>query len=225
MPRWRRLQRRHRPDRGPGPVAEHGATDDLPNLGRVEQLVLRGDGLTTTSLEILTGDRITVRVEGHWNTTVPAIGSTNPFTSLQYDDDSPDPTEFQSLADRYLDARPGDVLLVREVLLVGPGGAVHGSADVVAIKRHLPDAVLDSLATTDHPIGRLLRDNGVPVARTLRDWGLIPAGRHAARLGTGLVPSSRVPGRTYVMSLLGDGAPLAVLIERFAPHVFHSDMA
>jgi chorismate-pyruvate lyase len=76
------------------------------------------------------------------------------------------------------------------------------------------------LALTDQPIGRLLRDHGVQVTRELCAWGLIPAGSRAARLGPRLTSASRVPGRTYVMRLTATKMPLAVLTERFSPHVF-----
>jgi len=117
-------------------------------------------------------------------------------------------------------ASAGDLLLIRDVLLVGAGGRrVHGSAEVVALLDGLSERVAEALATTDQPIGRLLRDNGVQVTRELRRWGHLPAGRQAARLGEGLTPSSRVPARTYLMRL-ASGKPLALLTERFAPHVF-----
>ena len=58
------------------------------------------------------------------------------------------------------------------------------------------------------------------VTRELRRWGLLPAGRQAARLGDGLTSTSRVPARTYLMRLTSTGKPLALLTERFAPHVF-----
>jgi hypothetical protein len=40
-------------------------------------------------------------------------------------------------------------------------------------------AIPKALATTDQPIGRLLRDNGVQVTRELQRWGHLPAGRPA----------------------------------------------
>ncbi len=196
-----------------------GATDDIDGLGRLEQLVLRGDGLTTTSLEILTGHRIEVEVSGHWTISVPH-GSAAPTSTMHAEIGAPGVDERLQVAQVELDAGPGDELLVRDVLLVGAFGAVHGAAEVVARRAALPDVVAHTLATTDQPIGRLLRDSDVPVTRELRRWGLLPAGAQAARLGPDLVPSSRVPGRTYVMRMSSDGSPLAVLTERFAPHVF-----
>lgn len=196
-----------------------GATDDIEGLGRLEQLVLRGDGLTTTSLEILTGHRIGVEVSGHWTISVPDGGSTTTST-MHAELGAPGVEERLETALAELGAGPGDELLVRDVLLVGSGGAVHGAAEVVARRAALPDAVAHVLATTDQPIGRLLRDSDVPVTRELRRWGLLPAGVQAGRLGPGLTAASRVPGRTYVMRMSSDGSPLAVLTERFAPHVF-----
>ena len=201
----------------------HGgaATDEFLGMGRVEQLVLRGDGLTTTSLEILTGDRITVVVDGHWRLTVPDDGALHPSTSsMHFDLDSPDVEDYLAMGLLELQVSAGDLLLIRDVLLVGAGGRrVHGSAEVVALLDGLSERVAEALATTDQPIGRLLRDNGVQVTRELRRWGHLPAGRQAARLGEGLTPSSRVPARTYLMRL-ASGKPLALLTERFAPHVF-----
>jgi chorismate-pyruvate lyase len=191
-------------------------------MGRVEQLVLRGDGLTTTSLEILTGDRITVVVDGHWRLTVPDDGTAHPSTStMHFDLDSPDVEDYLAVALLELGASAGDLLLIRDVLLVGSGSRrVHGSAEVVALLDGLSPRVAQELATTDQPIGRLLRDNGVQVTRELHRWGHLPAGRRADRLGEGLTPMSRVPARTYLMRLTSTGKPLALLTERFAPHVF-----
>ena len=109
------------------------------------------------------------------------------------------------------------------ILLVGaaPGPRpVFGTAEVVARPGELPAAVAHALATTDHPIGRLLRDHDVPVARELYRWGLIPAGPLAHRLGPDLHPTSRVPGREYVMRNTATGRAFAMLVERFAPSVF-----
>ena len=191
-------------------------------MGRVEQLVLRGDGLTTTSLEILTGERITVVVDGHWRLTVPDDGANHPSTStMHFDLDSPDVEDYLAMGLMELEASAGDLLLIRDVLLVGAGGRrVHGSAEVVALLEGLPERVAEALATTDQPIGRLLRDNGVQVTRELQRWGHLPAGRQAGRLGEGLTTTSRVPARTYLMRLSSTGKPLALLTERFAPHVF-----
>jgi chorismate-pyruvate lyase len=219
--RARRLAERRRPRHSRGPLEDSGATDGFPGLGRVEQLVLRGDGLTTTSLSILTGEDINVRVEGHWNVTVSSPTADRlPGGTMHFDGDGADVDGYIYSAVTYLDADVDDDLLVRDVLLVGAGGTVHGSAEVVAMRYALPKPVTQALASTDQPIGRLLRDNNVPVTRELRRWGLIAAGAQATRLGAGLTASSRVPGRTYVMRLSATGKPLAALTERFAPHVF-----
>ncbi|PRY69376.1 uncharacterized protein DUF98 [Glaciihabitans tibetensis] len=196
------------------------ATDEFPRLGRVEQLVLRGDGLTTTSLEILTGEQISVEVAGHWMIAVPDPADAVSRGSSLYEDDSPDPGEYIALAHHNLGVQPGERLLVRDVLLIGPGRTVHGAAEVVARLDELPAPVATALATTEQPIGRLLRDHGVHVSRELQSWGLIPAGLRAERLEPGLTSGSRVSGRTYIMRLVSSRTPLAVLVERFAPHVF-----
>jgi len=189
-----------------------------PILGKLEQLLLRGDGLTTTSLEILTGDLINVTVDSHWTIAVPSDVPLS--TVLQSPDDSHDAEYFLDLSHRHLGVAPGERLLVREVLLVGPTGAVHGIAEVVARESLLPDAVADALATTDDPIGRLLRDNGVLVSRELTSWGLVPAGPRADRLVGRVRPDDRIAGRSYLMREIATNQPLAVLIERFGPHIF-----
>jgi len=220
--RAQRLRDRRHPGRNRAPIHGAGATDEFLGMGRVEQLVLRGDGLTTTSLEILTGDRITVVVDGHWRLTVPDDGAAHSSTSsMHFDPDSPDIEDYLALGLIELEASAGDALLIRDVLLVGAAGRrVHGSAEVVALLDRLSQPVAEALATTDQPIGRLLRDNGVQVTRELRRWGHLPAGRQAARLGDDLISTSRVPARTYLMRLTSTGKPLALLTERFAPHVF-----
>lgn len=220
--RAQRLRDRRHPGRNRAPIHGAGATDEFLGMGRVEQLVLRGDGLTTTSLEILTGDRITVVVDGHWRLTVPDDGAGQSSTSsMHFDPDSPDIEDYLALGLIELEASAGDALLIRDVLLVGAAGRrVHGSAEVVALLDRLSQPVAEALATTDQPIGRLLRDNGVQVTRELRRWGHLPAGRQAARLGDDLISTSRVPARTYLMRLTSTGKPLALLTERFAPHVF-----
>lgn len=197
------------------------ATDEFTGLGRVEQLVVRGDGLTTTSLTILTGEDINVSVDGHWQVTVPTDSPDRlPGGTMHFDHDSADVDGYVATGYNDLDARGGDVLLVREVLLVGTSGTVHGVAEVVAMLHELPHPVVEALASTDQPLGRLLRDNGVVVTRELRRWGRLLAGPRAGQLGATLTPSSRVAGRTYVMRLSSSGRPLAALTERFAPHVF-----
>jgi len=140
---------------------------------------------------------------------------------MHFDPDSPDIEDYLALGLIELEASAGDALLIRDVLLVGVAGRrVHGSAEVVALLDRLSQPVAEALATTDQPIGRLLRDNCVQVTRELRRWGHLPAGRQAARLGDDLISTSRVPARTYLMRLTSTGKPLALLTERFAPHVF-----
>jgi chorismate-pyruvate lyase len=218
--RARRLRGRHEGHWRP-PVTDLGATDEFAGLGRVEQLVLRGDGLTTTSLEILTGQRISVEVVGHWVVAVPAPEpSRSVLGSMPTGLDGPDLEDYLATARARLEAVEGDLVLVRDVLLVGSAGAVFGSAEVVGLLRELPAAVAHALASTDQPIGRLLREHDVPVVRELHRWGHLVAGPQAHRLDSGLTPSTRVPGREYLMRNSASGRPLAVLTERFAPHVF-----
>lgn len=199
------------------------ATDDVAGLGRVEQLVLRGDGLTTTSLQILTGELITVIVDAHWSISVPGPQQHLPTSVMTYGGDGPDTDAYLAVAHQFLDARSGETLLIREVLLVGTSGTVYGAAEVVARLSELPASVASALASSEHPIGRLLRDNNVIVTRELVSWGRIPAGPRADRLDPRLVQSSRVAGRTYVMRMAGTGTVLAVLTERFGANVFTAE--
>jgi chorismate-pyruvate lyase len=192
----------------------------VTGLGTVEQLVLRGDGLTTTSLEILTGETVTVEVLGHWTITVPSPGENIVSSSTLYEDDSPDPVDYLATAHQHLETTPGERLLVRDVLLIGPSRTVHGSAELIARMDELPSTVAEELAGTEKPIGRLLVEHGVQVRRELHAWGRLPAGARADRLDATLTPTSRVPGRTYVMRLAHTGTPLAVLTERFTPALF-----
>jgi chorismate-pyruvate lyase len=206
--------------RSTGGAAGGRAAGWFAELSQVEQLVLRGDGLTTTSLEILTGERVSVDVLGHWTITVPAPGENTGAVSALYEDDGPDPGYYLAAAHQHLDLTVGERLLVRDVLLIGPTRTVHGAAEIIARMDELPARVAEELAATEKPIGRLLVEHGVQVRRELRSWGRLPAGSRAERLGPRLSATSRVPGRTYVMRLAENGRPLAVLTEKFAPRVF-----
>jgi chorismate-pyruvate lyase len=220
MPGRPRSIRRRSRARSRGPVLTGGATDEFDGLGRVEQLVLRGDGLTTTSLQILTGEEITVSVVGHWHVTASEPGALRSTSGMHDETDGPDTERYLWTAREHLSTVPGDALLIREVLLAGPTGSVHGTAEVIAVLPRLSQPVAEALSATDQPNGRLLREHGISVTRELRYWGLMPAGPRYARLGPDLDAASRVPGRTYLMRLSGTGQPLAQLTEWFAPHVF-----
>lgn len=195
------------------------ATDDIPGLGRVEQLVLRGDGLTTTSLEVLTGTVISVRVLRHW-----VLPLHDDLRALVRDDagytgvDVPDIAACAAVAFDRLDVGAQDTLLVREILLTGDDGVDYGASAVVAVLDRLPAAVAHPLAATDEPIGRMLREADIPVLRELGAWGLRPAGERAGHLGCR--PQDAVPARDYVMRLVQDGRPLAAFTEWFAPRLF-----
>lgn len=219
--RAQRLRGRHgdRPGRSwRAPVVGGGATDEFAGLGRVEQLVLRGDGLTTTSLEILTGQRVEVEVVGHRVVAIPGDG--DGASLLTADVGEADIAGPVVAACTWLDAGADDLVLSREVLLVGADRTVFGTAEVIALTVELPPGVVRALATTDQPIGRLLREHDVPVVRELHRWGLFPAGAQADRLGPGLGPSSRVPGREYLMRNADTARAFALLVERLAPSVF-----
>lgn len=148
------------------------ASDELPGLGRVVQLVLRGDGLTTTSLEVLTGDRITVTVRAHWvlagDQDLAVIEAGDEYTGT-----AGEPIGKQvSRAVAGLRPAPEDSLLIREVLLTGR--EVWGASTVVAVLERVPESVRHTLATTDDPLGRTLHEAGVVTTRKIAKWGACP---------------------------------------------------
>lgn len=200
-----------------------GATDTFPGLGRVEQLVLRGDGLTTTSLEILTGCDINVRVHRHWRLPVPDrlddIHADHLAASYTGMDDTGFATSV-TIASDLLGAAPGSDLIVRDVLLTGDNGVNYGASHVVAVLGRLPSTLAHQLATTDIPIGKLLVQSRISVRRELRRWGLTSAGHRAQSLDPRLRPDTPVPSRSYLMRLVDHGEPLAAFTEWFAPHLF-----
>lgn len=200
-----------------------GATDTFPGLGRVEQLVLRGDGLTTTSLEILTGCDIRVRVHRHWRLPLPdrvddvqADHLVSSYTGM----DNSGLAHSVTIAMESLGAAPGSDIIVREVLLTGDNGVNYGASHVVAVLGCLPSTLAHQLATTDIPIGKLLVASNLPVRRELHRWGLAAAGYRAHSLDPRLDPSTPVPSRSYRMRLVDSGEPLAAFTEWFAPHLF-----
>ena len=198
-----------------------GAAPPASTIGRVEQLVLRGDGLTTTSIEILTGREVTVRVRRQWRFPLPTqgapaseplggfagldLGDVDGYARAGYDD---------------LEAEEGDELLIRDVVLVGDDDVVYGAATVYAVAGRLPAQVVHRLATTTDPIGKLLVRAGEPIRRELREWGLLPAGDFAAHLGPDVRPDSRVPARTYRMVSMTSQRPVSMITEWFAPRLF-----
>ncbi|KLL11522.1 MULTISPECIES: chorismate pyruvate-lyase family protein [Protofrankia] len=204
-----------------------GALETSP----LEQLVLRGDGLTTTSLEILTGRRITVRIRRQQRFPLTTPSQRGYAADIRGVDSGP---RFHELATRThrdtytdiglrdLDGSPGDELLVREVLLTSDNGVVHGAASLLAITDRLPADVVRAL-DTEEPIGRLLMRAALPVVRELRSWGRLPAGDFATHLGSALSAQSRVPARTYRMRDMRTGHPLTLITEWFSPHLFGHD--
>lgn len=207
-----------------GPLAAP-ATDEVPGLSRVTQLVLRGDGLTTTSLEILTGRPITVRVLAHWvwhmGDGLEALAPAEVPHTAAYSGLVPhDAGTGARMAHGHLRARDRERLLIREILLVDDRGAVHGASAVVAVLDRLDPRVARSLARSDEPIGRTLHAHSVPVTRELLRWGLRPAGRRAHQLPSAASPEQRIPARDYLMRLVATGEPLAVFTEWFDPALF-----
>jgi chorismate-pyruvate lyase len=203
------------------PAARAARTVGTARLGPVEQLVLRGDGLTTTSLEILTGHEITVRVRRHWRLRLPAVAEPATAAFDGYADFGTDTLDaFVTIGYQDLDCAAGDDLLIREVLLCGDDGVNYGTASVFAVLDRLPPDVAHQLATTGAPIGKLLVRAGVQVRRELRRWGLFRAGDFAAHLGPTVGADSRVPARTYRMCGVTSGEPLTLITEWFAPRLF-----
>ncbi len=196
-----------------------GATDRLPGLGRLEQLVLRGDGLTTTSLEVLTGEQVTARPLQHWvvaaTDDLSAAGGANPYTgtaSLAV------AAELRRAHD-LLALLPQESLLVREVLLRG-ASQVWAASSVSCVLDRLPETVVRTLSTSEAPIGRTLHEAGVVTSRRLAGWGRRPAGRWAKQLAGVRSETEQVPGREYVMRLPLDGRPLGYFVEWFSPALF-----
>ncbi len=190
----------------------------VPGLGTAEQLVLRGDGLTTTSLEILTGAVITTRLRAHWILPLHRDARSVVDEADQYTGSvPPESGRWAAAGFDVLGARPGEELLIRELDLMGDGQVV-AAATVVAVIGVLPPALAHILGTTDEPIGRLLSQRDIPVRRELTRWGLRPAERLAGRLG--VKPSDPVPARSYLMRSVRVGRPLAAIEEWFAPRVF-----
>ncbi|WP_242606445.1 chorismate--pyruvate lyase family protein [Protofrankia symbiont of Coriaria ruscifolia] len=184
--------------------------------------------MTTTSLEILTGRQITVRIRRQQR--FPLIVPGQPSYAADTRGTNSDPrfddlsiyTDLDTYTDiglRDLDGEAGDDLLVREVFLTGDNGVVYGTASVLAIVNRLPTDVTRDL-DTEEPIGRLLVRAALPVVRELQSWGRLPAGDFAAHLGSDLSPESRVPARTYRMRDMLTGRPLTLITERFAPRLF-----
>lgn len=195
-----------------------GATDAIPGLGRVEQLVLRGDGLTTTSIEILVGSSVSVRVVRHGRLAVGDIShqqGEDVYTGLE----PPDWAMSNTVAQNDLYASDGEQLLVRDVVLVADGIA-YAAANLVAVAHLLPDPVAQALARTDEPIGKLLARSGVTTRRALRRWGHREAGSFATLLGPPVESSSSVLARTYTMLLPPTDQPLAAITEYFHPRLF-----
>ena len=202
------------------------ATDRLPGLGRLEQLVLRGDGLTTTSLQVLTGERITSRPLQHW-----VVAATDDLAALDSGASAYTGTVGSTvaaelrLAHDLLELLPSESLLVREVLLGGPS-RVWATATVALVLDRLPETVVRTLSGTEAPIGPTLHAAGVVTGRRLTGWGRRPAGRWAAHLAGVRADDEQVPGREYVMTLPLSGHPLGYFVEWFAPALFdapHTD--
>lgn len=196
------------------------ATDRLSGLGRLEQLVLRGDGLTTTSLQVLTGEVITSRPLQHW-----VVAATDDLATLGAEPSAYTGTASSAVATELrrahdlLELLPDESLLIREVLLGGPS-RVWATATVALVLDRLPIDVVRTLSTSEAPIGPTLHAGGVVTGRRLTGWGRRVAGRWAAHLAGVRSKTELVPGREYLMTLPLDGRPLGYFVEWFAPALF-----
>lgn len=199
------------------------ATDDIPGLGRVEQLVLRTDGLTTTSMEVLTGVEIRMDVVAHWVLPVHenvdelvAAGGSLDYTGVI----EPDVADQVRGAIEHLQAQPGDSLLIREVVHRGADDERYGLAVSIVVLDRLPAAVARTLAQSDEPIGRALKNSGLQLSRRLLSWGLEPAGGLATRLSGEVAPRQPIPARVYLMTADSVANGIGVFHEWYAPALF-----
>lgn len=198
---------------GVNPVDYHSAAEAL------ELLVLRGDGLTTTSIEVLTGREIGVQLQGQ--RTVRVTGApghqddgASPYAGVAFDADGP------LMGAEELDPAPGDELLIRRVHLTDPVATIYAVGEVVSVLNRIPASLADALLTTSTPLGKGLAAAGVAYRREPRRWGDYRAGELADTLGPELTAASLVPGRTYRMVSMATDRPLAVITEWFAPRLF-----
>jgi chorismate-pyruvate lyase len=184
-------------------------------LEAVEQLLLRGDGLTTTSIETLTGRDITVQLQGQRRTHRIGVADDvdEGYAGLAFDADAP------LAGAEELETVVGDELLVRRVHLVDGGATVYAVGEVVAVLNRLPPSLVEVLLTTTVPLGKAMVASGIAVKRQLRVWGRQRAGELAVPLGPNLAPDSTVPARTYRMVSVTTGLPLNVITEWFSPRL------
>jgi chorismate-pyruvate lyase len=184
-------------------------------LEAVEQLLLRGDGLTTTSIETLTGREITVQLQGQRRTHRIGVAddADEGYAGLAFDADAP----LAGAED--LETVVGDELLVRRVHLVDRGATVYAVGEVVAVLNRLPASLVEVLLSATVPLGKAMVTAGIGVRRELRVWGPVRVGELAVPLGPNLAPDSTVPARTYRMVSVATGVPLNVITEWFSPRL------
>ena len=185
-------------------VNDRNPTEYASAAEALRLMVLRGDGLTTTSLEILTGREIGIQLVGQRSVLVT----------------EPARARADGARARALEVRSRDELLIRRVNLTDAGSTVYAVASTVAVLNRMPATVAHALVETPMPFGKALAADGVAVTRELRRWGGYRAGWFAGALGPTLTPASVVAGRTYRLLSSETGEPLAVITERFAPRLF-----
>lgn len=182
-------------------------------------LVLRGDGLTTTSIEVLTGREIGIQLQGQRTVRVTeAADASNDdsraYAGVAFDADGP------LAGAEELEPALDDRLLIRRVHLVDAGATVYAVGEVVAVLNRLPSELVTALLGTGTPLGKGLAAAGVAYSRELRRWGGFRAGELAQTLGSSLDATAMVPARTYRMVSMTTGKPLSVITEWFAPRLF-----
>ena len=185
----------------------------------LQLLVLRGDGLTTTSIEILTGREIGIHLQGQRSVRVTdtlrePTGDPGAYAGVTFDADGP------LAGAEELEPQLDDELLIRRVHLIDAGATVYAVGEVVAVLNRLPPDLVRVLLTTRTPLGKGLAAAGVAYVRELRHWGGYGAGELAEALGPTLEATSIVPARTYRMISMETGKPLSVITEWFAPRLF-----
>lgn len=200
-------------------MRDHNPTDYRSASEALRLVVLRGDGLTTTSVETLTGREIGIRLQGQRKIRVTESAAeqdddSTAYAGLEFDADGP------LWGAEELETRVGDELLIRRVHLTDGGGTVYAVGEVVAVLNRLPATFAEAIQTTDIPLGKGLVAAGVPFVRELCRWGGYKAGELAGTLGPALHENSVVPARTYRMVSMETREPLTVITEWFAPRLF-----
>ncbi|HEX2048482.1 MAG TPA: chorismate pyruvate-lyase family protein [Acidimicrobiales bacterium] len=121
--------------------------------------------------------------------------------------------------DPELDLAAGEKVLRRRVVLRGrhSGNSLLHAEALVALSRVEPGFV-DTLVTTEKPLGIVLAERRAETFREILTVGLEPAGPVGGHFG--LDPTAAVVARTY--RIVADGRPLIVVTEKFPEAFFRS---